>query len=169
MRNKGFTIVELLIVIVVIAILAAISVVAYNGVQQRAAVSKRESDLASLYKAIILARESTGKTLLQITGSGYSAGHCTSYLNTSNTEPSKLPKDGDCWRVNRNVLDAISNASGVNLESLKSGDARGNPYVFDENEGEGGNCARTDAIFYFTGTNANTSVWKNVPLSGFCN
>ncbi|MBC7512702.1 prepilin-type N-terminal cleavage/methylation domain-containing protein [Candidatus Saccharibacteria bacterium] len=33
---KGFTIVELLIAIVVIAILAAISIVAYNGVQQRA-------------------------------------------------------------------------------------------------------------------------------------
>jgi prepilin-type N-terminal cleavage/methylation domain-containing protein len=32
---SGFTIVELLIVIVVIAILAAISVVAYNGIQQR--------------------------------------------------------------------------------------------------------------------------------------
>ncbi len=35
-RQYGFTIVELLIVIVVIAILAAISIVAYNGVQQRA-------------------------------------------------------------------------------------------------------------------------------------
>lgn len=34
--RSGFTIVELLIVIVVIAILAAISIVAYNGVQQRA-------------------------------------------------------------------------------------------------------------------------------------
>ncbi len=34
--NRGFTIVELLIVIVVIAILAAISIVAYNGIQQRA-------------------------------------------------------------------------------------------------------------------------------------
>lgn len=33
---RGFTIVELLIVIVVIAILAAITIVAYNGIQQRA-------------------------------------------------------------------------------------------------------------------------------------
>lgn len=32
---RGFTIVELLIVIVVIAILAAITIVAYNGIQQR--------------------------------------------------------------------------------------------------------------------------------------
>ena len=35
-NKSGFTIVELLIVIVVIAILAAISIVAYNGIQQRA-------------------------------------------------------------------------------------------------------------------------------------
>lgn len=35
-RDRGFTIVELLIVIVVIAILAAIVIVAYNGVQNRA-------------------------------------------------------------------------------------------------------------------------------------
>ena len=35
-NQKGFTIVELLIVIVVIAILAAISIVAYTGIQNRA-------------------------------------------------------------------------------------------------------------------------------------
>ena len=34
--DKGFTIVELLVVIVVIGILAAITIVAYNGVQNRA-------------------------------------------------------------------------------------------------------------------------------------
>ena len=35
-KNVGFTIVELLIVIVVIGILAAITIVAYNGIQDRA-------------------------------------------------------------------------------------------------------------------------------------
>ena len=39
-KKSGFTIVELLIVIVVIAILAAISIVAYTGVQNRAKASK---------------------------------------------------------------------------------------------------------------------------------
>lgn len=40
-KQQGFTIVELLIVIVVIGILAAISVVAYNGIQQRANNTQR--------------------------------------------------------------------------------------------------------------------------------
>lgn len=37
--NRGFTIVELLIVVVVIAILAAITIVSYNGITQRAKTS----------------------------------------------------------------------------------------------------------------------------------
>lgn len=50
--NKGFTIVELLIVIVVIAILAAITIVAYNGIQQRARDTQRRSDVAAIEKGL---------------------------------------------------------------------------------------------------------------------
>lgn len=59
-RLQGFTIVELLIVIVVIAILAAISVVAYNGIQQRATNAKTEQALASWLKAIKLYKADKG-------------------------------------------------------------------------------------------------------------
>lgn len=48
--TSGFTIVELLIVIVVIAILAAISIVSYTGIQQSARDSKRKSDLELIVK-----------------------------------------------------------------------------------------------------------------------
>lgn len=47
-RNQGFTIVELLIVIVVIGILAAIVVATYNGIQQKARNTKRQADMTSL-------------------------------------------------------------------------------------------------------------------------
>lgn len=46
-KQRGFTIVELLIVIVVIAILAAIVVMAYNGVQQRARATAAARDLST--------------------------------------------------------------------------------------------------------------------------
>jgi prepilin-type N-terminal cleavage/methylation domain-containing protein len=49
---RGFTIVELLIVIVVIGILAAISIVAYNGVQNRANDAALQSDLDRMAKSI---------------------------------------------------------------------------------------------------------------------
>lgn len=48
LKPHGFTIVELLIVIVVIGILAAITIVAYNGVQNRANDTAVQSDLRNL-------------------------------------------------------------------------------------------------------------------------
>lgn len=50
--QKGFTIVELLIVIVVIAILAAITIVAFNGVQQRARNAQVVSGVQAYNKAL---------------------------------------------------------------------------------------------------------------------
>lgn len=54
LKLSGFTIVELLIVIVVIAILAAISIVAYNGIQQRANDTVRMSDADTIQKSLSL-------------------------------------------------------------------------------------------------------------------
>jgi len=53
-KQKGFTIVELLIVIVVIGILAAITIVAYNGIQQRGRDAQRKSDISTMAKALEL-------------------------------------------------------------------------------------------------------------------
>ena len=51
-KAKGFTLVELLIVIVVIAILAAITIIAYNGIQQRAHTSAQKTAASTLHKKI---------------------------------------------------------------------------------------------------------------------
>jgi prepilin-type N-terminal cleavage/methylation domain-containing protein len=52
--RAGFTIVELLIVIVVIAILAAITIVAYNGIQERSRASAVSSALSQASKKLSL-------------------------------------------------------------------------------------------------------------------
>jgi prepilin-type N-terminal cleavage/methylation domain-containing protein len=126
-KSHGFTIVELLIVIVVIGILAAITIVAYNGVQERARVTRANSELNTLEHAILSARINQDKTLMQITGSNctYCVGHAQYLIS----------------------LDAISQASGANLTSLKAGDPWGYDYLIDENEGEGATpCANKDGL-----------------------
>lgn len=58
---KGFTIVELLIVIVVIGILAAITIVAYNGIQERAESTKVTSQAEAYIKGLKLWEADLGR------------------------------------------------------------------------------------------------------------
>lgn len=52
-RGAGFTIVELLIVIVIISILAVLVIVAYRGIQQRANTAKTASAIQAYKKALL--------------------------------------------------------------------------------------------------------------------
>lgn len=51
-KARGFTIVELLIVVVIIAILASITMVAYNGITKRANDAKRQADISNARKLV---------------------------------------------------------------------------------------------------------------------
>ena len=53
-NQKGFTLVELLIVVVIIAILAAISTIAYTGIQNRAATGAGQQLASQIAKKIEL-------------------------------------------------------------------------------------------------------------------
>jgi prepilin-type N-terminal cleavage/methylation domain-containing protein len=58
--KKGFTIVELLIVIVVIGILAAITFVAFNGIQNRAQQAKYDQTAQTILKKVELYKSLSG-------------------------------------------------------------------------------------------------------------
>src|SRR3954467_5245394 len=51
-RQSGFTIVELLIVIVVIGILAGLVITTFSGIQQKARDTERETDIKALHGQI---------------------------------------------------------------------------------------------------------------------
>lgn len=65
-HTRGFTLVELIIVIVVLAILAAISIVAYNGSQARARDTVRRNDVSAIAEAIALYRQRCGNDVTAV-------------------------------------------------------------------------------------------------------
>lgn len=78
-KQKGFTIVELLIVIVVIGILAAITIVAFNGVQNRANNTRVTSIVrtyVSALKAYAAVNSGNYPAVTSCLGTGYQGGLC---------------------------------------------------------------------------------------------
>ena len=134
LNTKGFTIVELLIVIVVIGILAAITIVAFNGVQDRARTNKINSDLTMLSKAIQIARINIGEQATRyVTGSTATASAC---VNTADAiDLADKTAAAGCWAAYNNMLNAVSTASNMHVRDLA--DPWGRPYYLDENEKEG--------------------------------
>lgn len=83
--TSGFTIVELLIVIVVIGILAAITIVSYNGIQNRARDTQRVQDIRTIAKALEIYKTQTGDYPLAV-GSTGQGGWEISVPTTSNSD-----------------------------------------------------------------------------------
>lgn len=134
-RRQGFTIVELLIVIVVIGILAAISTVAYNGTQQRTRDMSRISDLRGLQKVIEMYYIDNGSYPLPGNGSGSWTGQCTTYGAKDDyivgLTPAYIPKlpyekyfttvGQQCYLYRSNGID-YSLISHMSAESVCGGD-----------------------------------------------
>jgi len=144
-KQRGFTIVELLIVIVVIAILAAISVVAYNGIQQRAYNTKVIAGANQYYKAFL----------------EYKAVN-DSYPSVNSCLGANYPSN-NCWATSSNGTGAVMSVNAT-LDSSLSEFVKTKPEVGIDlinivivNQFRGG------AFYYPTGTAYST----NAPLIGY--
>ena len=93
-HTPGFTMVELLIVIVVIAILAAISVVAYTGIQNRAHDSAVQTDLRGA---------ATLMEMYRINNSAYPT-QTSHFQRLQNDQPLAITKSAYDTRINNNFI-----------------------------------------------------------------
>ena len=124
-RLPGFTIVELLIVIVVIGILAAISIVAYNGMQKRAQTAQVTSTVDSLEKSVRMAIIDGSFSHLSPHGALEQYGFYTGCIGSLSDYPATEHfAEGECFRYihpsNGNVLLSYSVSTPL-TDALASG------------------------------------------------
>jgi general secretion pathway protein G len=87
-KNKGFTLVELLVVIAIIAILVVLILVALGVARQKARDSQRKTDLHSIQTALELYADDHGGVYPQ-SGSLYTPATLSTYMNSVPTDPLK--------------------------------------------------------------------------------
>lgn len=119
-RVSGFTIIELLIVIVIIGILAAIVLVSYNGVQNRAKVVALQSDLQNVAEQLKIDKAINGEypaTLADAdNGNGVKSSSDTTFGNyTVHNElsPPTFCVEATNGTLTYNVTDSTSPTAGT--------------------------------------------------------
>jgi prepilin-type N-terminal cleavage/methylation domain-containing protein len=124
-KLAGFTIVELLVVIVVIGVLAAITIVSYNGIQNRTNVSSLMSDLNGASKLLsmdltfngaypaTLAEANSGKGITASSGTVYD-----DYFPTSTGFCITARRNSISYRVTNNSTARLGVCSGTVRDKL---------------------------------------------------
>ena len=103
-EQSGFTIVELLIVIVVIGILAALVITTFSGIQQRARNTERQTDVNAI------------------------AGQVEAFYATTGAYPTLTDVNSSTWRASNNFkidLKALADPTNPGSESLVAAPASG--------------------------------------------
>lgn len=122
-RQKGFTIVELLIVIIVIAIIAAITLVAYNGVQMRAENTKTLAAVDQYSKALQLYKTNTGD--YPLTGGGFvfgciaESGTCAMVSGVNGPDCASIGASGVNATLNTAIKTVIPQIPAVSQQTLQ--------------------------------------------------
>ena len=162
---RGFTIVELLIVIVVIAVLAAITIVVFNGLQQRAIQSSLQADVNKAKKKVMLYQAENGtyptainctnpsSTEICVEPSGSNAYSYTS-LNTSTPPLYALSASNDALAYQVTESTPVQEGSGYSTNGLTAhldaGDSSsyaGTGTTWNDISGSGRSATLTDVTY----------------------
>ncbi len=106
-ESKGFTLVELLVVITILGILSVIGIAAYSGVQKNARDAKRKADLNKINTYLEAYRAGAGK--YPTAGSCAYGSNCYVYSTTGEGWIPALVNGGITPRL---PIDPINNANG---------------------------------------------------------
>lgn len=116
--KSGFTIIELIVVVIVLGILVGITIVSYNGAQGRARDADRKADIANLVKALEMYYDDNGR-YPTASGTNSTAGNVwyssdttswTTFASALSGIISPLPVDP----TNKSGNIRIANATGIN-------------------------------------------------------
>ena len=191
--KSGFTIVELLIVVVVIAILAAITIVAYNGIQQRAQTSSLQTTVSQaarkieVYKVqngsypadiatagVTLNADYTGVYVPSADMSSYCFSAATATMSFSANHNDASAKQGGCvtrtnlvgeWTFNGNANDSSGNGMNgtVSGATLTTGQNGQANSAYSFNGTSNYISLASSTPLNFTTQNFTVSVWVNLP------
>lgn len=126
-RSQGFTIVELLIVIVVIGILALLVITTYSGIQQKARNSKRQTDIQAVQTQLEAFFQDNGyyPSLADMKGTG-NGGWLETHMKS----------------LDKNAL--IDPSNSTQSDQLVAGTGTPKVYAYNVTDSTGASCETTD-------------------------
>ena len=112
--TKGFTLVELMVVLSIIAILSVVGIVLYSGAQIKARDSIRKNDLNNIATALELYKQSS-TTLQYVIGNNIYVASMQAFMNS-------IPDDPKGGPYYYNSLDGSTYSLCAKLENLSDSD-----------------------------------------------
>lgn len=120
-KNKGFTFVELLVVITIIAVVFAAGVVSYTSISKNSRDARRKADMEAIRQAVEMCRSITGSYPSGIYIGPTNQDVACNSTNTTMYKTPKDPKDGSNYSYS-------TTGTGYSLTTSKMENI-GNPYT----------------------------------------